>query len=274
MSDKRIEEALNTLSPQQSIVFSDLDGCLLNHDYTYQEALPALQRLAELEVPLVLASSKTEAEMLPIAEEVGTQYPLICENGGVISWRGFGDRSESRTIVGTPRQQILEHLSQLKEQYRFRSFATLGIPGICEVTGQHPEQAGRAAERQTNEPLQWEDDEAKLDEFRQQIESHNLSLTRGGRFWHVAGHVNKGDGLQTVLNEFADQSGQKPFSLAIGDSPIDLPMLELVDLAIVIPGFDREIKIQPQNTNVYYATEPGSTGWNTSLLKWMDQFTA
>lgn len=212
--------------------------------------------------------------MLPIAAEFGTNQPLICENGGVISWRGFGGREETsnRTIVGTPREQILEHLQQLKERYRFRSFGTLGVPGIVEVTSLHPEQAGRAAERLTNEPLLWEDDEAKLASFKQEIESHNLSFTRGGRFWHVAGHVNKGNGLETVLKEVSDHVGEQLYSLAIGDSPIDLPMLELADLAIVIPGFDREIKIQPENSNVYYASQPGSEGWNRSLQKWMDKF--
>lgn len=260
-------------SRQQPIVFSDLDGCLLNHDYTFREALPALKRIKELGIPLVLASSKTEAEMLPIAEEVGTEEPLICENGGVICWRGYQPENDAsvRKIVGTPREEILKHLKNLKKQFEFRSFDSLGISGIVEVTGLHSEQAARAANRLTNEPLLWDDAEEKLIFFRNEIENCGLSLTRGGRFWHVAGKVNKGDGLQTVLDEFSQRAGESSYSVALGDSPIDLPMLELADLAIVIPGFDREIKIQPENANVFFATEPGAEGWNRSLLKWMDK---
>lgn len=42
------------------ILFSDLDGTLLDHDtYDWSPAQPALKQLAALEVPLVLTSSKT-----------------------------------------------------------------------------------------------------------------------------------------------------------------------------------------------------------------------
>ena len=39
------------------VVFSDLDGCFLNEDYTYQESLPALESLRKHKIPLVLVSS-------------------------------------------------------------------------------------------------------------------------------------------------------------------------------------------------------------------------
>lgn len=46
------------------IIFSDLDGTLLDHDdYRWQAAGPALDRLKAAQIPLVLNSSKTMPEI-------------------------------------------------------------------------------------------------------------------------------------------------------------------------------------------------------------------
>ena len=46
------------------MVFTDLDGTLLDHDtYRWDEAEPALTLCASRNVPVILVSSKTRAEM-------------------------------------------------------------------------------------------------------------------------------------------------------------------------------------------------------------------
>ncbi|GAB8971660.1 hypothetical protein OkiPb01104_40800 [Escherichia coli] len=75
------------LSIQQPLlVFSDLDGTLLDsHSYDWQPAAPWLSRLREANVPVILCSSKTSAEMLYLQKTLGLQgLPLIAENGAVI----------------------------------------------------------------------------------------------------------------------------------------------------------------------------------------------
>jgi len=43
------------------IIFTDLDGTLLNHkSYDYKAVLPLLERLKSLDIPVVLNSSKTD----------------------------------------------------------------------------------------------------------------------------------------------------------------------------------------------------------------------
>ena len=71
------------------IVFTDLDGTLLDHEtYRFDAALPALETLAARGVPLVLATSKTAAEIGPIRQALGRDVPAIVENGGGIDWAG------------------------------------------------------------------------------------------------------------------------------------------------------------------------------------------
>lgn len=79
------------------LVFTDLDGTLLDYDsYSFEAAGPALELLAARGVPVILASSKTEAEMRPIAEAIGISHPMIVENGaglaGLNAEDSVGDR--------------------------------------------------------------------------------------------------------------------------------------------------------------------------------------
>ena len=65
------------------VVFSDLDGTLLDHEtYGFEAARPALEALRARRIPLVLASSKTAAEIAPLRARLGfSGCPAIVENG-------------------------------------------------------------------------------------------------------------------------------------------------------------------------------------------------
>lgn len=65
---------------QPLLVFSDLDGTLLDsHSYDWQPAAPWLTRLREANVPVILCSSKTSAEMLYLTKNVGaTRFTADC----------------------------------------------------------------------------------------------------------------------------------------------------------------------------------------------------
>ena len=72
-------------SKKKLLVVTDLDGTFLDHRYNWDEAKPAVARLRELGLPLVLNSSKTVAEMEDLAMELGLQSPLVAENGGLLA---------------------------------------------------------------------------------------------------------------------------------------------------------------------------------------------
>lgn len=254
------------------VVFTDLDGCFLNDDYTYQESLPALNLLQSNEIPVVLVSSKTEAEMSPLVQALELDSPFVCENGGVISWnQSGGDSSEARTILGVPRLEILNVLGTLKQEFAFRSFSDLGVQGISDLTGLELERADWAAQRFTNEPLVWDDDETRIAAFRQRVEAAGMTLTRGGRFWHVAGPVDKGLGVKQVFQR-CYQAEAKPLTVSVGDSPIDLPMLRQTDVAIVIPQPSNEFRIALDHPRIYRAAHPGARGWAEGISRVLEDY--
>ena len=67
------------------IIFTDLDGTLLDHfTYSFSAASDALKLIKEKGIPLIICTSKTCAEILPIRKRLRNKDPFISENGGAI----------------------------------------------------------------------------------------------------------------------------------------------------------------------------------------------
>ena len=115
------------------IVFTDLDGTLLDHEtYSFEPARPALDQLKERGIPMVLASSKTAAEMAPIAEAIGIDDPMIVENGaGVVNLPG---NSPDEDGVYARLREVLDSMpSQLRAKYQ--GFGDWSDTEVAEKTG-------------------------------------------------------------------------------------------------------------------------------------------
>ncbi len=72
------------LNLNKVIVFSDLDGSLLNSRYSFQEAKDVISRLNNLDVPIILCSSKTRKEIEHYRTKLGINAPFISENGAAV----------------------------------------------------------------------------------------------------------------------------------------------------------------------------------------------
>ena len=254
--------------PLATILFSDLDGCLLNKaDYDYTPAIPVLQRTVSLQIPIVLASSKTAAEMVAIAAELQIPTaPLICENGGIILWR---DGDERREVTGVSRDEILAVLDGLKGEFAFRSFRDLGVDGIAAATSLPPAKAALAADRYSTEPLLWDDSEERLPAFAAELTAAGLSFTRGGRFYHVAGTATKGAALLRVADVSLPSTSR--LIIAVGDSPIDQSMLDVADFAVCIPAPDGTLHVQADPSRARVAAAAGSSGWAATISGVLDE---
>jgi mannosyl-3-phosphoglycerate phosphatase len=64
------------------VIFTDLDGTLLDRTYSFEPALPALHLIRQKDIPLVLTSSKTRAEIEFCQAQLQMNHPFISENGG------------------------------------------------------------------------------------------------------------------------------------------------------------------------------------------------
>ncbi|MEZ6041046.1 MAG: HAD-IIB family hydrolase [Planctomycetaceae bacterium] len=261
------------------IVFTDLDGCLLNkHDYDWSAAAGTLQELRRRAIPVVLNSSKTVAEMRELSSELGLDgRTIISENGGVICWgKEVPKLAGSVEVIGSVRRDIVRLLGTLKDRYQFRSFEDMGLDGVMEETQLPRHRASLAMQRESTEPLIWEDTNQAREDFESVLHLHGFHLTKGGRFWHVAGDASKGTAMQKVTSEFLRQSllsspQEILLTAAVGDSPIDQSMLDVADVPIGIPT-DRGLGVRIDARRGIAATLVGAAGWAEAVTRLLREF--
>lgn len=264
------------------IVFTDLDGTLLDHhSYSWQAATPALDALKAANIPLILNSSKTISEIEELRSELGNQHPFVVENGSAIAIPGgyFNHRensSEDPEVVcfGADYAQIREKLVALREQhgYHFAGFGDLGVAEVAQLTGLDLAAAGRAKQRSSSEPVLWQNSPGELEKFRKSLQAEGLQLTQGGRFMHVSAAGDKGAAVNWLSRCFATE--RKPdsvISIGLGDGPNDRPMLEAVDYPVIIHS-DHGLPMPLDNSEHLIRTrETGPTGWNAAILELLAQ---
>jgi mannosyl-3-phosphoglycerate phosphatase len=267
------------------LVVTDLDGTLLDEEtYDFAPARPGLDALRARRIGLVLCSSKTRTEMESLAGVLGLERPLgtplIVENGGAVVLRarllpwippeGRRDGDQVVFALGTPRAALLDALPVVADEagVTVRSFAAMAVEEVATLTGLDPEAARRARQREWDEPFVVDggtdrDGNARLEEAARR---RGLRVTRGGRFHHLTGPADKGEALRTLLRLLPlDPHGRV---VGLGDAANDLPMLEVVDRPILMPGRDDEL--DPVLTAALPAAErapgPGPAGWAAAVV--------
>jgi mannosyl-3-phosphoglycerate phosphatase len=261
-------------SKKKFLVLTDLDATFLDHSYSWDEAKPAVARLRELGLPLVLNSSKTVAEMKDLAMELGLQSPLVAENGGLLAIPNEHTGDYSLQIRGLPRKEILEVAHGLRSQmgYKFQGFADWSDQELAERSGLSIIQSQRSLARLATEPFLWEESESLRLEFADQLSIQGIRMLRGGRFWHLMGASDKADGSASVLEYYQQLEPDTEWQvIALGDSANDTAMLEAADIAVVIPHSDGT-HISPKAPRVVHAPFPATKGWNAAILSLLDEY--
>jgi len=263
------------------LIFSDLDGTLLDHDdYRWQPAGPALAKLRAAGIPLVLNSSKTLPEIRALREELGNTDPFIVENGAavVIPPHTFGNASEEVMNFGATRDRLLGVLRAQREKgARFRGFDDMSADELSAETGLEPAAAGRAKQRLGTEPLIWQGTGEELARFETALAEEDLRLVPGGRFLHAMGIFDKADGARFLLNKYKEQYREQygdasVLAIALGDSPNDQQMLESADIPVVIRGVNSEEVRLPSTKHAVRSLKPGPEGWNECVLNLLFEY--
>lgn len=258
------------------MIVTDLDGSLLDHHtYSWQPAETWLARLQAHHIPLVICSSKTAVEIIPLQRALGLSgAPFIAENGAVVS--DGQARTPSPHLPDSPLDYpaLCQQLAHLKQQhgFKFTGFSDVSEKEVSEWTGLTPHDAALARQREASESIIWRDNGEQFALFRQQLEASGLTLVQGGRFWHVMREGSgKGAALRWLLqNTFGDKP---PVTIGLGDGPNDAPMLDIVDYAVVIKGFSKDAVIlqRQDKQNIYHTGEFGPQGWSEGLTYFITQ---
>lgn len=252
------------------LVFTDLDGTLLDHDsYSFEAAHPALDLLKARDIPVILASSKTEAEMRPIAEAIGIDHPMIVENGAGVVGLDVGGNLPNRHS-SSPYSDLRSFLRELPKELDgcFEGFGDWDVARVSQETGLPLSSAELARQRHFSEPGRFTGSEAQKRSFIALLDAQGFTAVQGGRFFTLMPKTSKAERMAEVAAHYQRQVAEPVRTVALGDAQNDLAMLEAADCGIIIansahtalPVTERE-----RQGFILRSEQAGPEGWNTVI---------
>jgi mannosyl-3-phosphoglycerate phosphatase len=232
------------------LVFTDLDGTLVDAvDFSWDPARPGLRALTQRHIPLIFTSSKTRPELESWRQRLGNTDPFISENGGALwlpsKWTPMPQRATAvggglhRVETGVPLAQLRVALREISAELgvRLRGFGDLSRDEVAEHAGLGGVALDHALAREYDEPFIPERPLTGGEKARiaQLARARWLSITRGGRFYHLTGPTSKARAAQVLI-----EAMPAPVTIiALGDAPNDIEILQLAHHPIVVARPDR-----------------------------------
>lgn len=264
------------------LIFTDLDGTLLDHhSYSYTGAEAALKRLRQHAIPIILNSSKTRAELEALQAKLGLHGPFIAENGGglfIPADYAVPDPGLFESLAGCqgkrfgrPYNYIRKIFASLRSRFHVRGFGDMVLEELMEATGLSRADALLACQRDFSEPFLFQG-EPLMEELKEEVAGHGLTVTRGGRFYHLmAAEQDKGRATAETTRLFQAGCPEKIVTIGLGDAENDYPMLKAVDIPVLLSKPDGGYA-DLHLANLRRSLHPGSRGWGAAVTAILNDF--
>lgn len=267
------------------IVFTDLDGTLIDHHYRFDGAEQALGRMEALGIPLVICSSKTRAEIERYRQRLSNHHPFISENGGGIylprtyfgpeAFEGLGALEAGGDYdlirLGAPYGALRKALKELQsEGFAVKGFGDMPVEEVASLTGLSLREAELSKRREFDEPFVYHGEKGATSDLVRAIRAKGYSHTEG-KLHHILGPSDKGKAVSILINLYARARGCV-VTCALGDSPNDIPMLRRVDIPVVVQGPDGTYDSRIDVPGLVHARGIGPEGWNEAMMAILERF--
>ena len=261
------------------VVFSDLDGCLLDRrTFSADAARPAVDALEEAGIPLVFCTSQTRAEVEHHRRLLGNHDPFVVENGGAIFIpRGYFPfphaltRTEGAYAVvelGVRYERLVRLFQDLRRTtgLDLRGFSDMTVDEIASLTGLDRAAAERAKARDYDEPFTASLTPIEEGILIEEARSRGLTVSRAGRFLHLMGGHSKGLAAELLIRLYRTRWRPLPV-VALGEGANDLSLLLLADHPVVIPRDWGVVDPAYRHGDWHVAPAPGPFGWKLEVLR-------
>jgi len=291
-----LEQRNLIMSPSFFLVFTDLDGTLMDHNtYGWEEAIPALELCRTRGVPVILVSSKTRAEMDVLRRRLSISAPFISENGGAIFFpeeiskdpppgssrayipgfspgdsTGFSAYRENGLWIlslGVSYHRLIKAFQEIRNElgWNMKGFSDMEVETISQLTGLDKDGVRLATMREYDEPFIIEGEApTDLAPLIRAAEQRGLLITSGGRFYHLQGKNDKAKGME-LITEWYKEYHREVLTIALGDSPNDFGMLERADFPVLIRSQRSFPDLTKRIPRLRITEDTGPKGWNSAV---------
>jgi mannosyl-3-phosphoglycerate phosphatase len=256
------------------VIFTDVDNILVDRFRSFEESAGAIDLLARNEIPLVLCSGKTRAQLESVHQLLGIRHPFICEHGAAafIPPGYFADVPDGRSIAGyhvvefgPPYRDVLErfHLAAARVRVDVVGFNDMSIEEVASRCGLSLMEARLAKLREYDEPFRVVNgDNRERERLARAVRDANLGWRRGDGFDHVGAFVDLDVAVQLLCTLYRDAYGH-PSTIGFGVLPGHAALLRTVDHAFVLHDESappsRDLLAEAPTARA--VATPGPAGW-------------
>ena len=274
------------LAPRQ-LVFSALEGALVDaRTDSFSGAEESLAELHRRNIPFILLSSRTRAEIEPVRRKLEHNHPFITENGGGIF---FPDGYFNLRIPGAERvgryfciaqgrryQEVCEALNEIAQEcgVGVTGFRDMNAREISANTGLRPRAAALARDREFEEPFFFTSaDAAAIARFVAASRGRGFDVQPGLTFWRFSAGCDTVRAVRVVAQLFRQATRLKLRLTGIGAGGEDLPWLQAMDQAFLLSESqkshettNRPSQSQPLTRKVTRIESSGAAGWARAIF--------
>jgi len=260
------------------VVFTDPDGTLLEHRaHPCVPGCEALRLLADHEVPIVLCSSRTRAELELVQHEFHFRHPFISENGAAVYVpRGYFSSSNPAEVsgydviaFGGPHQQVVEALRRTAETtgIEVRGFNGMSVQEVADECGLSLAEARLAQLREYGEPFRiLTSDPALHSRLRNALRRAGLRCVDGGTFHHVSSGADMRRSVRKVTSFYRQRCGDV-LTIGISAGLTDPSLLREVDIPIIVRSPQVDVaRVLRKVPMARVTNRAGSLGWDEAIL--------
>ncbi len=251
---------------KQIIIFTDLDGSLLDKDtFEFDEIEDYFRELISKGIKIIPNSSKTKAELSNFNKQYNLNLSFITENGSSIHGLNLIHKNlPKKIILSRTLDQIYKIYNQnvtpdLKEKITF--ILELEIEEQLKIFGLPLDKIKLAIKRDHSIPIKFNGTEIEKNEFTKILKNSGLTIQTGGRIMNVCDNVNKSIAMSKALQLIRKQLDDEIITIGVGDNENDIEMIKQTDYSCLVKNenFDSSlINID----NLIKSDEPSPKGWS------------
>ena len=250
---------------KQIIIFTDLDGSLLNKDtFKFDEIEDYFRELVSKDIKIIPNTSKTEAELLDFNYLYKLNLSFITENGSSIHGLNLiHSNLPEKVSLSRSAEQIYEIYnenipSHLKDKITF--ILKLNFKEQQEIFGLPMDKIKLALKRDYSLPIQFNGNEIEKNEFIKIINNVGLTVQTGGRIMNICDNVNKSKAMLKTLELINKEIDDEVITIGVGDNQNDVDMLRQSNYACLVKNEDFDSSLINID-NLIKSSEPSPNGW-------------
>ena len=251
---------------KQIIIFTDLDGSLLDKDtFKFDEIEDYFKDLISEGIKIIPNSSKTEAELLDFNKQYNLNLPFISENGSSIHGLNLIHKNLPNKIsISRPVDQIILIYNEiipnnLKQKVNF--ILKLNYKEQEKIFGLPSTKMMLATKRNYSLPIQFMGNEIEKNEFFKIINDVGLTVQTGGRIMNICDNVNKSIAMSKSLQLISKELDNEIITIGVGDNENDIEMIKKSNYPCLVKNDNFNSSLIDID-NLIKSSEPSPRGWS------------